>query len=335
MLSIQENDVPDYLKSSPLYENAFQEAEGNTPAPALAVEIPADCFKTTPVVHSESDLLFLLRTVRFWLVPEYIESSSDMFASDMFAFALSNPEGVVRATVEFGRDFPFLVHTSTAVTPSTDYSTMGNVARFGILHFVKYLRRNGHDWDSYAHTNKYFASIAASNGQADCLRYALENGCECVGDECSLAARGGHVECLKVAREHGCSVTKEDCKTAAEHGHVQVVKYFVDVVKMKTALRGDLCLIAVRQGNIQMLQFLHSVGCPCDKSTMNAAASHDRLECLRFLRETGSQWSAATSFIAVRSGNVECLRYMHSLGCAWDEQNTGDTLHDNRTQSTW
>lgn len=116
MISASKTQVREYLRSSPLHENAFQDTEHtehteeNTPH--TIIEVPAGCFKISPEVHCEGDFYFLLRTVRFWLIPEYIEDSAGVFT-----FVLCNTNCICKAATDFAEDLPFLSKLSTVLQP--------------------------------------------------------------------------------------------------------------------------------------------------------------------------------------------------------------------------
>ena len=52
------------------------------------------------------------------------------------------------------------------------------------------------------------------------------------------------------------------------------------------------CAEMALKGNLELLQFLHEIGCP---------------------------WNEDTCSYAVYNGHLECLKYAHENGCRWDE----------------
>jgi hypothetical protein len=56
---------------------------------------------------------------------------------------------------------------------------------------------------------------------------------------------------------------------------------------------------ATGSGNLTMLQWLHSVGCPWDEMTF--------------------PWNGETWEDAARRGNLEMFKWLCSVGCTWDE----------------
>jgi hypothetical protein len=78
---------------------------------------------------------------------------------------------------------------------------------------------------------------------------------------------------------------------------------------------------AVESGNLQLLQWLHSAGCPWDEYTCTAAAMKGNLEMLQWLHSTGCPWDERTcGAAAAESGNLEMLQWLHSAGCLWNEE---------------
>ena len=57
MISIREEEVPSYLRSSQYFENAFQHGDIQDFAhPGGSIDVPVDCLKRSPVVNNEDDL---------------------------------------------------------------------------------------------------------------------------------------------------------------------------------------------------------------------------------------------------------------------------------------
>lgn len=315
MISIQKDQVPEYLRSSPLFENAFQEAEDDSPVADLTIEVPANCFKPTPVIHNERDLHFLLRTVRFWLIPEYIEDNREFL---LFVLSNRSSTALIRAVAEFGADFPFLAQLSAALEPSIESTLMCQAAQYGLLGLVKYLREDGHDWDEGA--NRSFTAIAAAHGQAKCLRFALENGCKLQGRECNLAAAGGHVECLQCAHEHGGTITIEDCKIAVEFGRVACVKYIMEATTLDLRSTSLCCDHAAKYGQLQVLKHLLSIRCPTVANTVNIAALHEHMDCMRFLLDQGCPGDVNAYTSAVLRDNLDCIQCLHEHNVEWSQE---------------
>lgn len=300
MHSIGKNDVPQYLRASPYYENAFQ-ASDNAHSDEQQIDVPCDCLQLSPAVVTESDLHALLKTVRFWLVPEHIESNWELFA-----FVVSNAECLDRMIPEFGTELPFLVALRNTMRPTAPRTMMANAATLGNIHVVKYLHSSGHSWDTGVDQPK-FTNLAAENGRCDCLGYALDNGCGMDGDECSMAIKGDHVDCLKCAHDV--------CEQAIESGAINCVKYIASSAALEVQCRASCCELAALHGHINILEYLICVGCVV--VTVNkaiCAAVHDKSECLQLLCEKGCPVDDETLHAAVHYGSIACVQYLHAYG---------------------
>lgn len=306
MISIRKTDVPEYLHSSPHFENAFQGDNGE-----LIIDIPADCMKLSSVVQTESDLCALLQTVRFWLLPEFVEDSADFYA-----YVINNKEALVRILPDYHEDFSILAKLIDAQNLRGKYTAMGRAAQCGLLGLMKYLRSIGMSWDSGVPL--CVTSLAAKHGYLNCLKYAVDNGCDLKREACNLAAKHGHVSCLKYVHEQGVPVHLNDCKETIRNGHIECVKYMVDSKALNFSSALIIHEIAARQGNSDMLAYLLlNVGPPTIVDAANAAAAFDHLDCLKLLFDAGCPVSEITLYVAVHCGAVKCTQFLHESGIPW------------------
>ena len=74
-----------------------------------------------------------------------------------------------------------------------------------------------------------------------------------------------------------------------------------------------------RNGNVELLKFLHEKGCPWNEWTCFEAAQYGHLECLKYAHKNGCPCDGRTCFLAARGGHLEFLKYLHEHGCPWDE----------------
>jgi hypothetical protein len=79
---------------------------------------------------------------------------------------------------------------------------------------------------------------------------------------------------------------------------------------------------AVKQGNRDVLQFLHEIGCSCDVdvTTCAHAATFGNLHVLQWARANGFPWDEDTCARAAEHGHLDVLKWARSNGCPWDEQ---------------
>ena len=75
------------------------------------------------------------------------------------------------------------------------------------------------------------------------------------------------------------------------------------------------CTKMARNGNVELLQFLHEKGCPWDARTCSYAAKNGHLECLKYAHENGCPWDEDTCSYAAEHGRLDCLEYARENGC--------------------
>ena len=100
--------------------------------------------------------------------------------------------------------------------------------------------------------------------------------------------------------------------------------------------RERFCAEMARNGNVELLKFLHEERCPWDFWTCSYAAKNGHLECLKYAHENRCPWGPLgnwnmntcsyedTCYNAAKNGHLECLKYARENGCSWDEENCRD-----------
>ena len=79
------------------------------------------------------------------------------------------------------------------------------------------------------------------------------------------------------------------------------------------------CSMAAKQGDLEMLQWLHRNGCPWNEETCMCAAEKGHLEILQWARMNGCPWNERTCSLAARNGHLGVLQWAHINGCSWNE----------------
>ena len=77
--------------------------------------------------------------------------------------------------------------------------------------------------------------------------------------------------------------------------------------------------VAVRYGQLDMLQLAIANGCTCDETTCWLAARNGHLEVLQWLRANGCPWKANVCSAAAANGHLEVLQWARENRCPWDE----------------
>ena len=166
--------------------------------------------------------------------------------------------------------------------------------------------------EDYSHCGK-----AAREGNLDKLKSLHEDGFV-LGDATDEAAENGHLECLKYAIEHGCDFDGATLRVAVENGHLDCAQYLLDT---RAEIYGkycrddyDICDEAAREGNLDKLKSLHEDGFVWGEGVCEAAAENGHLDCLKYAIEEGCPCDDVSHRLAVENGHLECAQYLREQG---------------------
>ena len=320
------NDIPEYLKSSKLYET-LNENDSND-----SFDISKEFFKKELVINTLNDLIFYIRIFDYWMINNIPNEFYDwVFKNkDKIDMDLLNDQFPMNDLI---KQIKIIINTPINKL-CTYYSTIGD------LELLKHAHENRYPWDEET------CLCAAENGHLGCLIYAHKNGCYWIVEFiCIAAAHYGHLECLKYAHKNGCKrYTENICRIAALYGHLDCLKYAHengfpwDILTYNSAVvNGDLeclkyvhengcrwliedpCRIAAQFGHLDCLKYVYENGCTWDKFTSSYTVTYGHLDCLKYAHENGCPWDVWTCRSAAEYGYLECLKYAHENGCPWDE----------------
>lgn len=108
------------------------------------------------------------------------------------------------------------------------------------------------------------------------------------------------------------------CNLAAEYGHLDALKWLVDN-KFDKYLTVDTFMEAAGNGDLEVLKWLLSKGCPWNETTCIIAAGNGHLEVLKWARENDCPWDESTCSFAAEMGELETLKWAREKGCPWDK----------------
>ena len=104
---------------------------------------------------------------------------------------------------------------------------------------------------------------------------------------------------------------------AARGGHLETLRWLITQEGFE--LNEWVFASACRDGNLEMLKWLRSEGCPWSEWACRGAAAGGQLEALRWLRSEGCPWNIGACAGAALYGHLEALKWLRSEGCPWDE----------------
>ena len=83
----------------------------------------------------------------------------------------------------------------------------------------------------------------------------------------------------------------------------------------------ELFVLACECGNLEIMKWLKSEGCPWDASACSGAAKGGHLETLKWLRSEGCPWDERTCERAASRGHLDVLRWAIDNGCPYKVNN--------------
>jgi len=328
-----EQDIPEFVRSSPYLQSLLSEG----PWPGEGLEIPDDCAKKDLSVQNDDDLLKLLKTLRFWLLPEAAEQSMDLLR---YPFHPAGPRGFVSIAQEFRDDIPFVGTLSDIFLGDADQKVL-LATKHGNLQFLKMLfeefRINDYMWGTqeagmaaaehghleclkYLRTRRLQLTVnvyltACVHAQLECLKYLTEEKNSWVDEAARYCARTGNFEVIKYAMDHYPYDLSEEAPTVfnqvAEAGHLECLKRMYAVPEWVTpdsaqAVKGHLPIIefAMTQPQRKNLMVIMAV-----------AAEYGHLHIVEYLYKQGCELHEVHIECAALGGHLHIIQYLHELDC--------------------
>lgn len=245
--SVKKSDVPEYLRVG-----AFFLAVGHDEETVdHTFEVPKDAMKPNKSVSDSEELVYLLKSLRFWGVDGIVPEVVDLVFSD------SPIAGLQSTFAAFEQDFPYLItlnkilltdpeeatksqlivasgdldlvkyHHSKFGCADPDGELTAEAARHGHLHCLQFLR--GKDYP--LHTNMVEAVM--EGGNMDCLRYLHQQDpqcfqpSDCYGPVCRLKVTSKNLEAFLYCIHHGALFTHSLIASAFLHNGLESARYCV------------------------------------------------------------------------------------------------------------
>ncbi len=79
----------------------------------------------------------------------------------------------------------------------------------------------------------------------------------------------------------------------------------------------DNTISPVNDHELEIVKYLHGLGCTWKESTCASAANRGNLELLKYLHENGCPWDALVCVFAADRGHIHCLEYALEHGCKY------------------
>jgi len=329
MLSVRKSNIPEYLQIGELYRTLVE----NNDDPKEELAFPQSVLKLDTSVRSVKDCDYLLGSVRFWGVEDFV-------SAELVSFVLSDLTSELFTVLKEHEPESKFVHWMYQIAAVSPSDRAGLAIRSGMVEMVKAV------FDKHRSFPLNACEVAAEVGSVEVLKYLRDQGYTWDRKTSFAAAVHGHVDVLKYLREQHYQVNGTDFRAAVEGGHLACVEYLYSLrgsvldesytVVVNAPVQCDydsflryytacLCTLAVRNGHLHCLQFLHEHGAFWDEPTCTMAATYGHLDCLQYAHEHGCPWNYQTTRVAVLNGHLSCLRYAHEKGCSVPQSVTVDS----------
>ena len=330
MQFIRKTDIPAYLRQRRFYHSLAE----NDDDPHEELSFPASVLKPDVTVHCLADCDYLLNSLRFWIVLNFIPA-------ELVDFVLATPVADCSDLLRKYEAEIAYVRPLQLMAAASDCDRIKLAIESGVVEFVEGAVRRSCPFPPNS------CDLAAAAGNVDVMKCLHTHGCILDNLTGNNAAKNGHVAMLKYLHEEGCTLTVEDLRAAAEGGHLECVKYmcpillpaqsyFIERAIIAPACKHNHmsllhylnaceidwsqhdCIHAARAGNLECLQFMHERGSSWDEDTIHDAAGKGHLGCLKYMHECGCPWNSDACVNAAEYGHFDCVQYLHEHGCPWD-----------------
>jgi len=130
---------------------------------------------------------------------------------------------------------------------------------------------------------------------------------------CSIFAEHGALNCLKYAIENGCQVDAWAFCMACANGHTHILKFFKE--KMLYDKTGLASMYASSNGFVDCLQFCHKNMYPISKAVAKYAAEFSQLETLKYCIDNNFPIDEMVLVNCCKNFDIECLKYAYYSEC--------------------
>ena len=297
--TIVREDVPAYLRSGALFQNLDSVDEEK-------FDVPADCLKKDPNVANFSDLLFVLRSARFWgldvpplTIISFMVKDCDVLG-DNFAMVLT----------EFPEFAKFLSSVLQVGQQTNEQAISTAIKQRLGVEVVKQL----HEQDSFPLASEAY-SAAAEVDDLPTVKYLQHKDCVWSKDSVTIMVANASFQCLQYVLAMPQFNRTGIVTCAVSHKQVGVVQYLLSMGILPESNTIDF---ALGSGNVELVRMLKQAGCDWSENSALTCVMLNHLDCLIYAHENGCPWIPILCAAAAARGHLQCLEYLHMHGAYWD-----------------
>ncbi len=132
-------------------------------------------------------------------------------------------------------------------------------------------------------------------------KYEMING---INETCNHSY---HIECLKEwYSKNSNSNCNYKCFLCMQNYSLDILEKIIDISKLNIDL-------AAKNGDIELVKFLHSIGAECTTYAMDVASQNGHLEVVKFLHSIGAKCTRWAMNMACIYGHLEVIKFLHSI----------------------
>ena len=124
----------------------------------------------------------------------------------------------------------------------------------------------------------------------------------------------------RLVSKHALEIIKPSRVHLLDFGATRGIVEYCSVGLSRRDTSEKACMLAAKNGHLEVLKYLRSAGCPWDKWVCNYAAKHGHLEVLKYVRSSGYPCDVCVCIDAAQNGHLEVLKYARKSGCPWDSR---------------
>jgi len=196
--------------------------------------------------------------------------------------------------------------------------TAAAAARNGHLHILEYLVER--KYDQY---DRMACDHAARAGEFDCLKYLHETAkAPWDAEAVRRAHENNEPDCLQYLLDNDCPLPEgwlspQSFDKFIREGDLILVKY---CVAKGFPVNEQSCALAARNGQLEILQYLHEeANASWDSETGIEAADRGYLHIFEYLVEQDYEFHVDTCVCTASAGHLNCVKYLHETAKApWD-----------------
>jgi hypothetical protein len=155
-------------------------------------------------------------------------------------------------------------------------------------------------------------------GDGEALKKLPKKGAKGLSGLTNELVRLGNLNKLRWMHVHGCTVMSHFlCSKAAGGGYYDVLEW---LHSQGCPWTKTTCSYAAGAGHLEILKFARAKGCKWDEDTAKYAITNGHLEVLKWACENGCK-TGKTSLLmntAAYHGRFEIIKYLHEIGCTWE-----------------